>query len=232
LPSRIEIVTEELPPYQFTDFGKVTGVSTQIVRAVLDRLGIEGDFAVLPWPRAVRMAESQPNVLIYSIVRDAARESRFKWAGVVAEGRNYLYCLAGRDIRLTSLDDAKKLVVGTVIGDFREDYLLRQGFVEGLNLDSATSNRLNYAKLKSGRTDLWISDRFAMAYEVRAAGDDPMRTVKPVLEITDPTVNPTAEMAFGLKTEDGVVDAFREALEGLKADGTYAAIVKKWTVEP
>ena len=232
LPSRIEIVTEELPPYHFSDFGKVTGVSTQIVRAVLDRLGIAGDFMILPWPRAVRMAESQPNVLIYSIARDPGREHRFKWAGVVAEGHNYLYCLADRDIRLANLDDAKKFVVGTVIGDFREGFLLRQGFVQGRNLDSATSNRLNYAKLKSGRTDLWISDPVAMAYVVRAAGDDPKRVVKPVLQVTDPAVNTTAEMAFGLQTEDKVVVAFRKALESLKADGTYAAIIKKWTVEP
>lgn len=232
LPSEIEIVTEELPPYNFTDFGKVTGLSTQVVQAVLDRLGIVGHFRMLPWPRAMRRAESEPNVLIYSIVRNAERESRFKWAGEVAHGRNYLYCLADRDIELGSLEDAKLFVVGAVIRDFREDYLLQHGFSEGVNLDSATSNQLNYIKLKSGRIDLLISDKFAMAYVIRAAGDNPQAMVKPVLEIDDPSVNPAAEMAFGPKTPDNVVEAFRAALQSVKADGTYAGIEKKWSIFP
>lgn len=232
LPRDIEIVTEELPPYHYTEGGKVTGVSTEIVQAVLGRLGIAGHFTVLPWPRAVRAAENEPNVLIYLIVRNPAREHRFKWLGDIAQGRNFLYCLADRDLTLTSLEDARKYVTGTVYRDFREDYLLQHGFVQGSNLDSAVSNGLNYAKLKSGRIDLWISDRVVMNYLVRAAGDDPKRTVKVAYEIDDPAINTTAEMAFGLKTDDHVADAFRKALETIKADGTYAAIVKKWAIDP
>lgn len=232
LPAEIEIVTEELPPYHFTQDGKVTGLSTEVVRAVLERLGIVGRFRVLPWPRAVRRAENEPNVLLYSIIRDTARESRFKWAGEVAQGHNYLFARADSDIHLGSLDDAKKFIVGAVISDFREEYLLAHGFVQDVNLDTATNNTLNYAKLKSGRIDLWMSDKFAMAYVVRAAGDDPQSAVKPVFEIDDPSVSPGAEMAFGLKTDDRIVEAFRKALESIKADGTYATIVKKWSLDP
>ncbi|HMA52772.1 MAG TPA: transporter substrate-binding domain-containing protein, partial [Magnetospirillaceae bacterium] len=118
--------------------------------------------------------------------------------------------------------------IGTVYRDFREDYLLQHGFVQGGNLDSAVSSGLNYPKLKSGRIDLWISDPVVMNYLVRAAGDDPNQTVRAAFEIDDPAVNTTAEMAFGLKTDDHVVNAFRKALESVKADGTFAAIVKKW----
>jgi polar amino acid transport system substrate-binding protein len=229
LPAKIEIVTEELPPYHFTEAGKITGLSTEIVQAVLDRLGVKGHFSVQPFSRAMYTAQHGRNVLIYSIVRTAAREHRFKWVGEVAHGQNFFYCLAGRDIKLGSLENAKRYRVGTEIGDFREDFLLQNGFVAGRNLESATNNWMNYAKLKSGRVDLWVTDKFAMAYTVRAAGGDPASAVRQVLAIDDPSVSLSADMAFGLPSDDTVVDAFREALANIKADGTYAAIIRKWS---
>lgn len=63
------IVTEELPPYNFTDQGTLTGLSTEVVQAVLHQLDLNARFQVMPWARAYELAQSAPNVLIYSITR-------------------------------------------------------------------------------------------------------------------------------------------------------------------
>ena len=228
LPAQIEIVTEEVPPYSFTQNGKVTGVATEIVQAVLDRLNIHGHFTSLPWARAMRIARSQPNVLIYSIVRNDERETLFKWVGQLTSDKNYLFCLAGHDIKLNSLDEAKSYVTGTVIRDYHEDFLVKHGFGQGGNFESATGNDLNYSKLKAGRIDLWFTDAGIMAYVVRMAGDNPKTAVKAALEVEDPD-GIVGNMAFGTKTDDAVVEAFRRALDSIKADGTFAKIVQKWS---
>lgn len=48
----IIVVTEYWPPYNYEDQGKVTGLSTEIVRATLEQAKVKGNFGVYPWGRA------------------------------------------------------------------------------------------------------------------------------------------------------------------------------------
>ena len=44
----VRIVTEEFPPYNYTEGGKITGLGTEVVEAVLQQLGLHGQFQSLP----------------------------------------------------------------------------------------------------------------------------------------------------------------------------------------
>lgn len=228
IPSRIEVVTEELPPYSFTENGVVTGSSTEVVRAVLARAGIEGKIVVLPWARAMNKSLSKPNVLIYTIATTPERMQHFKWVGEINTSNVVLYCLKARPIKVSSLEDAKNYRVGAIFQDFRRDYLLRRGFVEGQNLDTTSTHDLNYTKLKAGRIDLWPMDVSVMAYYVRHAGDDPASAVIPLLEMLDLDSETHFSMAFGRETSDELVELLRSSLQKIKDDGTYDAIMRKW----
>lgn len=71
----IEIVTEEYPPYNYSDNnGKVIGINTEIIQAILNEIKISGKITIYPWKRAQIIAQHNPNVLIYSIVRNPTRE--------------------------------------------------------------------------------------------------------------------------------------------------------------
>jgi polar amino acid transport system substrate-binding protein len=133
-----------------------------------------------------------------------------------------------RDIKLKSLEDAKNYMTGTIIGDLRESYLIEHGFWQGNNVESVTSNEMNYEKLKARRIDLWPATAEGMAYIVRKAGDDPRQMLKPVWEITDFTADSANYMAFGAQTGDDVVEVFRQGLVKIKSNGVYAAILRKW----
>ena len=148
--------------------------------------------------------------------------------GEINTGKAVIYCLKEHPIKLASLEEAKKYRVGVIFQDFRHDYLLRHGFVEGENLESTNTHDLNYAKLKAGRIDLWPMDVSVMAYFVRRAGDDPGAAVTPLLEMPDLDAETHFSMAFGLKTSDELVDLLRRGLQEIKADGTYDAILRKW----
>lgn len=225
---QIEVVTEDLPPYNFVENGVVTGSSTEVVRAVFREVGMEAKITVLPWARAMNETLTKPNVLIYTIATTPERQNLFKWVGEINSGKVVVYCLKARPITLRSLEDAKKYRVGVIFQDFRQDYLLRHGFVEGENLESANSHALNYAKLKAGRIDLWPMDVSVMNYYVRHAGDDPDAILIPVLEMPSLDAETHFSMAFSRQTPDELVDRFRRGLKKIKDDGTYDAILQKW----
>jgi len=225
----LRILTEELPPYNMTQNGQVTGLGTEVVQAVLKEAGMGGTaIQVLPWARAYDIALNDENVLIYSIARTPQREKLFKWVGVIAPTHWYLFSLSERRLPVKTLEDARRYQIATVNEDAGEQYLVAKGFQIGLNLQSSNRYELNYEKLRGGRVDLWISNELNAMYLVRQAGDDPARSVLRAVALTDLGSEAGLDMAFSLRTPDAVVERFRKALETVKKNGTYESLQKKW----
>jgi polar amino acid transport system substrate-binding protein len=223
----IRILTEEYPPYNYTERGRITGFSTEVVEAVLKEIKVSGTIQSLPWARAYETARDSEDVLIYSITRSPEREKLFKWVGVIAPTSYYLYSLSGRNLKLASLDEAKKFQIGTVNEDIGEQFLVARGFVKGQNLQSSVKYELNYEKLKAGRVDLWIISEMVAYFLVRQAGDDPPKMLAPALRLHE-LGSDGYYMAFGAKTPDATVERFRKGLEAVKKNGTFEALKKKW----
>ena len=224
----IRIVTEELPPYNMTQDGRLTGMSTEVVQAVLKEMGVSAPIQSMPWARAYDMALNAENVLIYSITRTPQREKLFKWVGNIAPVHWYLFANPGTAIRLDTLNDARKYQIATVKEDAGEQYLLSQGFLIGKNLQSSNKYQYNYDKLKLGRVDLWISIELTALYLMRQAGDNPEKVAVRALKLPALDGEHGLNMAFSLKTPDALVERFRKALQTVYRNGTYDAILKKW----
>ncbi|MEO8060509.1 MAG: transporter substrate-binding domain-containing protein [Burkholderiales bacterium] len=224
----IRIVTEEFPPYNMTDKGKVTGLSTEVVEAVLREIGEPANIQSMPWARAYEIALNAPNVLIYSITRTAQREPLFKWVGAIAPSDWYLFARRGSTATLTSLDEAKALQTATVNTDAGEQYLVSKGFVIGKNLQSSNKYEFNYEKLRLGRVDLWVANDLVAHYLSRQAGDNPDTLLVRALHLPDLGNNDGQFMAFSLKTPDSTVERFRQGLATIKRNGTYERLKKKW----
>lgn len=224
----VRIVTEELPPYNMTRDGKITGLSTEVVQAVLDEVGLRGNIQSMPWARAYDIALNADNVMIYSITRTPQREKLFKWVGVIAPTRWFLFSVPERRIELKHLADARKLQIATVNEDAGEQYLIANGFALGKNLQSSNRYELNYEKLRLGRVDLWIANELNAYYLVRETGADPATALARALPLPDLAGEAGLDMAFSLKTPDAMVERFRRALETIKKNGTYDRLQKKW----
>lgn len=149
----LTITTEYSPPTSMLDHGTVTGSATDRVRTMLDRIGVVHTISMYPWKRAYSAALSYPNTCVYSTTRTPEREPLFKWVGPTAEGDWVLIGLANHDYKVHTLDDARKLRIGTYFGDARDDYLRRQGF----QTDPAHNDVINPQKLLMGRIDLWAA---------------------------------------------------------------------------
>lgn len=224
----LRIVTEELPPYSMTRDGQLTGMSTEVVQAVLKEVNVQASIQSMPWARAYDLALHDPDVLIYSITRTAEREHSFKWVGTIATTRWYLYSSSAHPIRLMDLDDARDWQTATVNEDVGEQYLIGKKFVIGQQLQSSNHYELNYQKLRTGHVDLWISDELNADYLVRQDGEEPGRTLVQSLRVPELEEDGGLNMAFSLSTPDATVQLFQKGLRAIRENGTYDAIARKW----
>ena len=225
----VRVLTEEFPPYNYTDVaqGKITGLSTEVVEAVLRELGLQGEFHSMPWARAYETTRNTPGVLIYSIGRTPERDKLFKWVGVIAPANYYLFGQPGRTYHVDSLDAAKQYRIATVNEDVGEQFLVANGFVKGKNLQPSVKYELNYEKLKLGRVDLWIMSELTAAYLARQSGDEPAKTLVKVYRIPELS-SEGYYMAFGNQTPDAQVARFRKGLEAIQRNGTLERLQRKW----
>ena len=224
----IKVVTENFPPYNYKENKELKGVSTEIVRAVLQELKIKTKIEVYPWARAYMIAQENKNTLIFSIGRNQKRENLFKWVEVIAPADFYLFALKDRkEIKVNTLDDAKKYKIGTVIDDVREQYLIRKGFVKGKNIHSTPQYINGFRMLLINRIDLWAMPELTAYHIIKKEGYKPAETLRKAYRL-DEVSSEGYYMAFGKKTSDEIVEKFRNALEKIKKGGKHKMILEKY----
>ncbi|NIV14469.1 MAG: transporter substrate-binding domain-containing protein, partial [Aliifodinibius sp.] len=102
----LTIITEEYPPVNFKKEGVIRGSSVEVVREILRRLKQPDNIRMLPWARGYNLLKTQPNIALFSTVRNQERESRFHWVGPLCISRNGFYARKGSGIQINSIEDA------------------------------------------------------------------------------------------------------------------------------
>lgn len=218
---QLKILTEDNPPLSFEKNGRPGGFSVEVVREILTRLGCRAPIRVTPWARGLQMLDTQPNVALFSTARTPDRESRYRWVGPLCIMHWGFFARADSPLRVESLDDARKVrAIATYHNDAKERYLKLRGFT---NLESANSPRNNLKKLLSGRVDLWLHPIIGAPLIARQLGIDPGR-----LRMVLPVASVDLYIAFSRDTPPAEIQRWRNALNGIKKDGTFTAIAARW----
>ena len=222
----IRVVTEEYPPYNYSENGKVLGFCTEVVEEVLIRAHLDYSIHSYLWSQSYKMAQSEPNVLIYSIGRNGERESLFKWVGVIAKTEVYFFKLKSRrDIEIKTFDDIKKYKIGAVRDDFRTQWLIKQGLTN--QLDLVPDDRHNIRKLFDHKIDIFPVSEF-VAYHIAHQEGYAFNDLEKTLYVRDLSVD--LYMAFSNQTSDIIVEKCEKALFEMKNDGTYEKITSKYAI--
>ncbi len=223
----ITIVTEDWPPYNYIEDGRVTGISTEIVQATLAKAEIEAKINVYPWARAYKTALDQKNVLIYTIVRTDEREKLFNWIGpIVPPARFFLYKLKDRtDIVVNSLDDAKKYRIGVIRNSIQHLFLQGQGFEENKQLYPVAQEGQNIEKMFLGRIDFIVENELVLPIRMKKAGL-PLSRVEQALMLFEGGEG--YYMALSRQTPADMVERMRTAFEQVKAEGLPESITEKY----
>jgi polar amino acid transport system substrate-binding protein len=221
---RLHLMTESSPPTSMRDGNKVVGSGTDKVREIMAHTGTAYTLELLPWRRAYTLARQEPHACLFSTTRTPEREHQFKWVGPTDEGEWVLLGRAGRNYRLRTLEDARKLRIGTYNGDARDEYLRARGF----NVDPAPNDITNPRKLLMNRIDLWAAGLARGSTVLKRNGWE--GKIVPVLSFNKVRVY----LACNPGVPDELIDKMNAALEAMTRDGTTKRIDRKYEtwVEP
>lgn len=219
-----QILTEEWAPYNYKQGDQLTGMATDIVRAIMTLTGDGFEILMVPSMRATHGLMNRPRTIMYSLFRTPEREALFKWVGPIAEESIYPYQLASTSTPVSSLEQlrhAPKLT--TRHAGLIPQVLESRGFN---NLEkSATSSQQLYRMLLAGRTSMIIGDTDAgVAYYSAQLGVAPgtLRRVPVAL------YRSSLYIAFSKDSDDERVAAWADALEQLRLSGELARIQQRY----
>lgn len=107
-------VTEEFPPWSYTENGEVKGFYIDLLEAIWVELGVDKTrdvIQVLPWARGMYYLEHRPGTALFSIAKSKSREKLgFQWVGPVkANNRLVLTVKQDSPITISTINDVNEL---------------------------------------------------------------------------------------------------------------------------
>ncbi len=152
----IHLVTENYPPFNFMEDGKIVGVGADQVREIMQREGIEFSLEMMPWPRAYWLAENRKNHCVFTTAMTPARAGSFSWISPLGGAELLLVKKAGTQVPSSITDIAQNSSVGTQRSDYSEYVLQNNGFSNidyfddiGAIIRQLTQERLDLAAISS-----------------------------------------------------------------------------------
>lgn len=221
----LTILTEDFPPYNYTEDGRVRGISTDVLRLMLAEAGMDvpaQSFQVLPWSRAYQDALSRPDTLLFSVTRTKEREGLFKWIGPIAPNRNVLLARKDRHLVISDFKQTLHLRVGAIRDDAGEQLLVAWGYPLKW-IDLTSDARSNLLKLENNRIDLFAYPETVFKWLVaqnRRNVDD----YETVFVLHEGHVY----FAVNKNTPDEIVEELQKALDALKESGKVQEIIDSY----
>ncbi|NTJ42954.1 amino acid ABC transporter substrate-binding protein [Agrobacterium larrymoorei] len=212
---KLFLSAEYYPPYNLRDAsGQPSGVYMDQLKIVLKRSNLTYEAAVMPWARAIALAENEPMHCVFAAARTAEREKRFKWVSPLHKDRNILVARKSAHLRLKDLEEAKNYTVGTQRNDYTETLLRDRGFPR-IDISADFNNTLS--KLAAGRIDM-------MPMSESALKNLPKDEFEEVILFSEQSLG----LACNKLVADALINRMQQALDTLIADGTQRRIFENY----
>ena len=229
----LNVLTTTWIPYAHESDGRITGVSTEIVRAILNRAGLESKIQLRSWNRAIMTAKTQKNILIYPLMRIPQREDDFIWVCPIFDAELSLFKLKNNTaITLKDLNDAKSYSTGVIKGAAMHQFLVSKGFDEDKGqLHASYSNRKSVELLFRGRIDLLADNPRVVAYEIKQLAQSSITDIRfsyDAIQQVLPLTRKKAYLAFGKGSSPEYVQRLYKAWQALDADGSLKKLRSRY----
>lgn len=97
-----QVVSKEWAPYNYQENGQLTGMATDIVRAIMALNGDDFEMLVLPSMRASHALQTRPRTIMFSMFRTAEREALYKWVVPSVEESIHHRCASPLAVTVTT----------------------------------------------------------------------------------------------------------------------------------
>lgn len=229
--SDIKIFTDKhFPPFNMEIDGKLTGLSVDILDAMLKKMNSNQsikDVLISTWSRAYALTQLKKNSVLLSTSKSSSREGLFKWVGPMFSSSIGLIALKKNNIKIKKISDINKYKIGVVLKDIGATKLYENN-VSRKNMNyskGAKAPIFSFKKLELGKIDLFSYSILPAFYEAKNNGFDINK-----YEVVYTFKKEKVYFAFNKQTDDKIINQWQKALDDIKKDGSFDKILKKYNV--
>ncbi len=212
----VHFTTEDYPPFNYRDGKTPVGATVEQVQKVMADIGVDYTIDVMPWARAYSQALTEPLTCVFATAHSEERDKLFTWVQPLFIDRNVLIKHNGSKVAATTIDEARKYLVGTWREDYTETILRRNNFPR---IDVGSDFKATLKKLMSDRIDLMPISEFYFD-KLKKEG----HAVQKVTILSQQAMGIACQKDF----PSDLQNRMQTALDALMADGTQKRIFLKY----
>ncbi|OQX23360.1 MAG: hypothetical protein BWK80_26385 [Desulfobacteraceae bacterium IS3] len=220
----LHLLAQDFPPLAMRVSGEssgnpddpLTGIYMDIVKEMSKRSGIEYTLKIYTWERAYKTALETPGCGLFSF-RTPEREGLFYWVGPLIPMDWTLLAKKSRNIKLKSLEDARKYKIGGYKNGAIGMFLEKQGF----DVESVSFNHLNVRKLDAEKIDLWAVPEAVGQYLAKREGVSGFERVFTIKELG-------IFMGLNKSVSPDLIAKLNKIIQEMKDDGTLEKIYVRY----
>ncbi|WP_278361433.1 substrate-binding periplasmic protein [Stutzerimonas kunmingensis] len=230
----LRFVTEDFPPFTYASAtateDRAAGPFVEIVAAVCARLRIDCPVQLLPWRRALALAEDGEAQGIFTVIRSPDRERAFHLTRMLVTSRYGVYARSASRFVFHRPEDLAGRSVA-VYGPSGTSFVLGQHLAEvgDVTLILEADNRRLLRMLEAGRIGeqgVAVVNQDVAWHLIDQEGHSDIHEAGELQPVS---------YAIGLSraaVSEAEFERFNDALEALIADGSVAAILRQHGLEP
>jgi polar amino acid transport system substrate-binding protein len=211
-------------PFEFYDEGteNENGLDVDLMKAIAETLGVEIEFLNMGFDGLIPALQTEDfDVLVSAMTITAEREGQIDFVPYITVGTGILVP-AGNPDGVAGLEDLCGKSVSVQIGTIQVDMLEEQNAEcsEPIDIVVFDTNPLAVEDLRTGGSDASFADYPVAAEDAANSEGD--------LEVVDTQIAPEP-YGLGVSKDSTALGAvLQEALDAIRADGTYASVLADW----
>ncbi len=224
--------TFEFPPFNYTENGKVVGVSTEIASEILRGLGYKPVITSYPWKRTLIMADRGEIAGLFTYTLNERRKRATHVTMPLGAIYDVFFKRRTSNINLERMGDLKGYIIGATDGyNYAPVFLkpLRSGFIKSDMIASKNPELQHLKKLAKGRIDLAICEISLCSHIIRQHSE-----LINKIHFIDKKIGPVRNFHMGFSKKwpgsKKLRDRFDEAFARLKASGRVTEIYNRYHV--
>ena len=214
-------MTENYKPYNYVENNQLKGISVDLLKLMWKDMGYsEQKINVFPWSRGYKFLQTKTNSVLFGTARTEERENLFKWVCPITSNKYVLISKKESKIKINTLDDARKYIIGSIRDDIAEQFLLNYNFNK---IKSVNNIIQNLKKLNAGRIDLIAYGESSMFNTMNENGYN-IKDYETVYTLKESQVC----YAFHKDTSEKIIQKFQNAIDNIVKQPIYNKLNKKY----
>ncbi|MHC8287343.1 substrate-binding periplasmic protein [Pseudomonas sp. XS1P51] len=220
----LNLLTDNHPPLHFQQGNALVGFGVDVVQALAETAGDQVHLQQVPLLRALRIASTDPDTGVFTVLRTAERDDQYQWVGPLMEVETALYSTDSTRQPVRSLLEAGHQGRIAVPRKWRVYGYLQKQDLNNLYGVETPEQMMRLARL--GRTEFVVADTLSVATMAREEGLPPGQ-----LYYQMPLMKQGTYIAFSPLTDARRVARWQQALDEMSRNGRLEQLKQRWLVD-